>query len=617
MRLAQVIKIRSWWVVMLMMAAVLYPLWPNLLDPHLPATSEVFRYGVLGDLFYTHLMRDGAFPRWIPEMNGGFGYPQFVFYQPGYFFLQSLVSPLTDHFMGRQLLTLVGIALVGAVGCYRLLRQWVRPGVACLLLLAFVAAPYSRINLFLRGDLSEWLCQQWLPWVLLFMVRFLDQRSVGRAATSPWWGLAISLAILIYAHPMALLFVPPLLFFTLLFRVWGEDVWAHPAGWRWRLGLEWLGAVLLAFFLSGPYWVSVVVMKPWVMSEARYEHWPKAWENAAPLWSLLWGSFHEAKPFQETEFLGLPFVVAALWGAWRGRRDPWIRAAGCLYLLMMVLMSPLARWFWHWPPFSMMQFPWRLALFAPVLQVLCCLGFWRPEASSARYRAARGLLLGVLGGWVMLSPYQYRPWTDLGLLNQQDLLCFRDFTGIARPGSYPATLDTGEWLPKTAAGILALPARGESRTEGCADLQQRAGDMVRQIYGEDPFPLPIRRPLVEFSSASWRVVPDDRAPGIPLDIVVEGDRPVDLIINQLYFPGWQLAINGEWLDRSRLEQQVTADGRIGWSLEAGRWRLQARYAGPLSDRWVTWVMALAVGVAGLYWSWPWRVGRDRLTRNSA
>ena len=154
-------------------------------------------------------------------------------------------------------------------------------------------------------------------------------------------------------------------------------------------------------------------------------------------------------------------------------------------------------------------------------------------------------------------------------------------------------------------------------TVGCADLQRRAGEIVRQIYGEDPFPAPISRPLVEFSSASWQVVSDVRESGIPLDMVVEGDRPVDLVINQLYFPGWQLAVNGRWMDRSRLEQQVTTDGRIGWPLGPGRWRLQARYAGPPSDAWVTWVMALAVGIAGLYWGWTWRVWRDRLMRNSA
>ena len=31
-------------------------------------------------------------PRWIPDLNGGYGYPLFVFYQPGYFYVSRLFS---------------------------------------------------------------------------------------------------------------------------------------------------------------------------------------------------------------------------------------------------------------------------------------------------------------------------------------------------------------------------------------------------------------------------------------------------------------------------------------------------------------------------------------------
>jgi len=94
-------------------------------------------------------------PRWLPEINGGRGYPTFVFYQPLLFFLAVPFRLLTGNPVdGLWAATAVLLGL-GAIGCYRLcLAEGARVfGVFAGLL--FLLTPYLAVNWLVRGDLSE------------------------------------------------------------------------------------------------------------------------------------------------------------------------------------------------------------------------------------------------------------------------------------------------------------------------------------------------------------------------------------------------------------------------------------------------------------------------------
>ena len=95
----------------LLLLVSLYPVLPSWFDQRLPTTHEGYRYLLLSDWFTDAIAAGVWYPRWIPEMNGGFGDPEFVFYQPGYFFINALVSIGVAPLLLRQVCTLSLLSL--------------------------------------------------------------------------------------------------------------------------------------------------------------------------------------------------------------------------------------------------------------------------------------------------------------------------------------------------------------------------------------------------------------------------------------------------------------------------------------------------------------------------
>ena len=61
----------------------------------LPDSHEHLRYPVL-TLHFQDAFESGIFyPRWMPDLAGGYGYPTFLFYQPAFFYLSLCFYYLT------------------------------------------------------------------------------------------------------------------------------------------------------------------------------------------------------------------------------------------------------------------------------------------------------------------------------------------------------------------------------------------------------------------------------------------------------------------------------------------------------------------------------------------
>jgi hypothetical protein len=589
---------------LLLLFICLLPVLPNWFDQRLPATHEVYRYLLLADWFRDALAADVWYPRWLPEMNGGFGYPEFVFYQPAYFFINALLSFWVDPSLLRQLLTVSLIALVGGLGVHRLARCHVTPLPALLLTACFQLAPYIHTNLYLRGDLSEWMVSELVPWPVYFLLQSCQGVAEGtvRERFLNWLGLTLFTAVLCYSHPVALMFLPPLLLF-----IGGICLTKSAPGRRLIAGGELLGAVVVGLALSSPYWLTVLLMKPLVHVTAVLDGFI-AWKNTVSLQYLLFGSLIEGKGFQE--FLGAPFVAAALAGWWFGRKKPFIFAAGVVYLIMVVAMTPFGQLFWKLYPFSLLQFPWRLTVFVPLLQVVCLIGFLEPTSG---WRFGKRWLFGgccMLAAWSLWGHFGFRPaeTPDSALqFNQESLACLRNFAQTGTIGRYVSTLDAGEWTPLTAVGISALPARGEMRSE-CNEIRQALSGITAAMGLPDMFNVPpVSRPLLETSQSDWIVYQNPAHTPFRLDYTLHGEKPVVLTINQIYLPGWKIMANANEIERLDIEQSLLPDGRMQLRLSSGKWRLRAWYDGPPGWQLRSVLIVALCGIAGFYWLY--RLGR--------
>jgi hypothetical protein len=104
------------------------------------------------------------YPRWAPDLYGGYGEPIFVFYAPTVYAVAGLLSAtFLDPFSSLKLIILVS-SLLSGVSVYWLIFGETRDRDAALLgAAAFLAAPYRLGDLYARGDVSELSCLAILP----------------------------------------------------------------------------------------------------------------------------------------------------------------------------------------------------------------------------------------------------------------------------------------------------------------------------------------------------------------------------------------------------------------------------------------------------------------------
>ena len=136
--------------------------------------------------------RGELYPRWVPDMFMGYGYPLLNFYGPAFYALGLALQWLAradvwDAYRDAGLL----IALTGTAGAYALTHAvWRRvlPALCAALIVAF--GPYVfQVNLWVRGALPEALALALIPWLLLASHRMcLAETRMARTR----WGAALA-----------------------------------------------------------------------------------------------------------------------------------------------------------------------------------------------------------------------------------------------------------------------------------------------------------------------------------------------------------------------------------------------------------------------------------------
>ena len=167
----------------------------------------------LGHALSVHL----TYPRWLPDLYLGFGYPVFSFYSPLAYLAVVIVGDITGTTVdGAVRVMMVVTVLFGALGTFMLARSLVAPGsrhdpwtttVASLSGVGMmVASPYPFItNLFFRGDLPEAMALAWLPWFWLALRGLLTRRNTDGRDVSGIVASGLAGAALILTHQLSAL----------------------------------------------------------------------------------------------------------------------------------------------------------------------------------------------------------------------------------------------------------------------------------------------------------------------------------------------------------------------------------------------------------------------------
>ena len=316
---------------------------------------------------FSSLLAHGEwYPRWCPDFYWGYGYPFFVFYSPGLFYLTAILM-----FLGARAdaalhaMTILGTA-AAFLGGYRFCRLFARDHAARAGAVLTALATYRFVQYFIRGDLAEGFATCLVPWALAEAVLLCRRRDPAAMAR-----LAVLLALVFYGHTLTAVAVSAALAFTGLGMLVMRDARAFG-----RVGL----ASLAGLALAGAQWIPALFERRFVQTERMLDDATQG-ANWRDHFVMLWQRFRPGYGFG----LSVPgggdrISFASSYAVWAlivvalvlvVRRASFMRRAGPLmlgWLGVNLMMLSVSRPVWAAVPFvAYFQFPWRFLLLELVL----------------------------------------------------------------------------------------------------------------------------------------------------------------------------------------------------------------------------------------------------------
>ncbi len=382
-------------------------------------------------------------PQWATNFYQGFGSPYFGYYQPGFFYLSSLV-PWSVAPMRAFGISVLALAWLGYAATFFLVRRWFGELSGAFSGSLLLLSVYASTEIYIRGDFTEFAAMMLLPAALWALAAWVEDGRLSRIAL---FGLIAG--ALPVTHPAIGLVgygVLGMLTVALL---------ATPH--RGRVVAA-LAALLIGIGLSGFYWMPVLL----------------EWDLVSPARAFA-GFYDYSRHFVDplaligpyTRETGIPFTLGpvlpaavainlATLIAFRHRLDRSQSIAVVLAFAtlasMVFLMSEASGFVWaHVAPLQRIQFPWRLLALVTVFAA-CLAGAMLPWPSE-RLRAAA---VGIAVAFALLESQSYSAHTQN--LRAKNL---PDVAAVAAIEFAPDVAN--EWMPRGAAlralrGFRSLPS---------------------------------------------------------------------------------------------------------------------------------------------------------------
>lgn len=496
-------------------------------------------------LYVMEMFRDAVahgirYPRWLPGLQGGYGYPIFLFTAPGLFFLTLPFTYVFSNIVFAFYASLILLTTFGAFGAYKLARLYCPPAASIGCMLLFFTMPYLATNLFVRGDITEYGAMMLCLWALYFLIRLTDGIESRSLSTGTIAGFTASLAALTLMHPLVFLYCA-IAGSLLLIGKWEENAYGL------KTLLVPVYCALLALTFSCPYWITAIQMKPFINQGGVF---------------MLAGAKTPRELFSGFFNPGLWQTALALLGWLCARRSVFMRYAFGAQLLLLFLLTDYAQLIWYLDtPLRYSQFPWRVNSVLAVLQLL-------------------GIIQ--LAAWLSARIKNTAVWIALPACVLFLTLFSVDNTGVRYneqhriwgPLDYAA--HKAEWERKEFiyAGVYREFFPATARYDGLPNRLHTHGPMAQPLHSDTD------RLIMAPDSSDYLI-----------HFTVTTASPSGVLINQMAFPGWEITING-----SRAPFDTEAEhGRIAIPLATpGSYEIKAWYDGPPGWQQRDVMMALAI-----------------------
>jgi hypothetical protein len=517
----------QWLAFPILVAGILLAVQP-LLTGHLPWRADgllhVFRLVEL-----ERAARHGIlFPRWLPDLGYGFGFPLFNYYAPLSYYpllvLRALGLPVVTALQAGYALALLALCL----GVFLWTRLIYGPIAALAAAFAAAYAPYFLYDALHRGVLAE-------LWGLAFLALALAamHHHVARRERRSLFLLVMAYTALILTHNILALAGSALLAaYGLYLLVQSRETGSENQSVRWteRVARHPFTALALGLGLAAFFWLPALLERDLVQIEQLYGPADFFYGNNFLSPAALVAVPRPTDPAQVNPplafGLGIPQLVLAMLAWLPSHRERFTarqraqRAALTGMIVVLLLMAlPASQPLWdHLPLLYFVQFPWRfLGPASLLLAVLAGAGASRlPGGPWLQLLTSLLVLAGFGLPW--LFPGDYAPALSLA---PDDVIRFEAETG------WLGTTSAGEYLPRQ---VQTPPA-----PETLLPLYERSAPdylIPRLDSASLPDTVALLETSYELTSATLKT---------------EASAPFEARFFWYYFPGWQLTANGNEL----------------------------------------------------------------------
>jgi len=302
-------------------------------------------------------LKYGSFPpRWASGLLFGHGYPLFSFYSPLAYYLGALLVFVGANFLVATKIVFLMTFFLGAIAMYLLVKDMFGriPGLVASVIFSY--APYKAVDVYVRGNLPEFLSLSLFPLVLWTNWWLLKSKNLV------WLPLfSLSLALLALTHNISfVIFAFFLAAFNLVIILGLKE--------KKQMFIKALGGGFLALMISCFFWLPLFVETKFV--NLVNHPWPLSYDKFfltyKQLWSSPWGFNGFTEPQPMSLQLGKTFIVfsalAFLIGLFRKydfHKKLWLFFSGALLFSVFMTTFP-SNFIWKALPFlSFFQFPWR------------------------------------------------------------------------------------------------------------------------------------------------------------------------------------------------------------------------------------------------------------------
>lgn len=243
-------------VPLVIFTCALYMLWPIMSRPWSSwyLATQAYRYPYLLEWFKQSFISGNLYPRWLPELYGGYGYPTFIYYPPGFWFASLPYAAFFSPTAAVRL-TILTMFSIGGLGTYFLARYFnIRVFYALTCSILYLTTPYFAFITYLRGNFAEITGMVLIPWLLLTFFYVCDAVKEKKPLLLRVSLLGFTYALMFYGHPFAAFWITP----VLIIMAFLELVLSKK---RLVILMSFAAAALIAASLTSPFWFNLITMK--------------------------------------------------------------------------------------------------------------------------------------------------------------------------------------------------------------------------------------------------------------------------------------------------------------------------------------------------------------------